>query len=272
MRILPPLPPLLLVLVACAASADNTTEIILATTTSAYETGLLDTLIDQFTASTGIEVKPIAVGSGAALAMAERGDADATLTHDTAAEARYVAAGHLVEGRRLMHNDFLLVGPAADPAGVAGITDAVEAMRRVAARGPFVSRGDGSGTESRELALWQEAGVSPDSVHGRVETGQGMSATLYVTNDRQAYTLVDRATWLTLRNRVDLMPLSEGDPRLRNDYSAYLVNPERHSGTRAAPARKFLKFMVSPAAQHVIAGFGRERLGGQLFIPDVLDE
>jgi tungstate transport system substrate-binding protein len=262
----------LLLLSACASSADERTEIILATTTSAYETGLLDTLIDQFRTSTGIGVKPIAVGSGAALMMAERGDADATLTHDPAAEARYVAAGHLVEGGRLMHNDFLLVGPAADPAGVAGITDAVEAMRRVAARGPFVSRGDGSGTESRELWLWEEAEVNVDTVRGRVETGQGMSATLYVANDRRSYTLVDRATWLALRGRVELEPLSEGDPRLRNDYSVHLVNPALHPGTRVGPARRFLEFMHSPAAQRVIAQFGRERLGGQLFIPDALGE
>lgn len=270
MRILLPL--VVLLIAACASSADQRTEIILATTTSAYETGLLDTLIDQFLASTGIDVKPIAVGSGAALMMARRGDADATLTHDPTAEARYVAAGHLVEGRRLMHNDFLLVGPAADPAGVEGTTDAVEAMRRVAVRGPFVSRGDGSGTESRELALWQEAGVPVDSVRARVETGQGMSATLYVANDRQAYTLVDRGTWLTLRHRVDLVPLSEGDPRLRNDYSVHLVNPELHPGTRAEPARRFLEYLVSPAAQQLIADFGRERLGGQLFIPDAASE
>ena len=272
MRIRPAPLLLLLLIVACAAPAAEQAGIILATTTSAYETGLLDTLIDQFTATTGIEVKPIAVGSGAALMMAERGDADATLTHDPAAEARYVAAGHLVEGRRLMHNDFLLVGPPVDPAGVAGTADAVEAMRRVAARGPFVSRGDGSGTESQELALWQEAGVVVDSVRGRVETGQGMSATLYVANDRQAYTLVDRATWLTLRSRVELVPLSEGDPRLRNDYSVHLVNPALHLGTRAVPARKFLEFMVSPAVQQMIAEFGRERLGGRLFIPETPGE
>ncbi len=261
-----------LVLVACASRADERTEVILATTTSAYETGLLDTLIDQFTASTGIEVKPIAVGSGAALMMAERGDADATLTHDPDAEARYVAAGHLVEGRALMHNDFLMVGPAGDPAGVAGEPDAVEAMRRVAAHGAFVSRGDGSGTESRELQLWQEAGVNVDSLAHRVETGQGMSATLYVANDRQAYTLVDRGTWLTLRNRVELVPLSQGDPRLLNRYSIHLVSPDLHPGTRADPARAFLAFLVSPAVQQVIAEFGRARLGGRPFIPDALGE
>ncbi|HEU4801070.1 MAG TPA: substrate-binding domain-containing protein [Gemmatimonadales bacterium] len=270
MRFRPALLPVLLI--ACASSTDERTELILATTTSAYESGLLDTLIDQFRALTGIDVKPIAVGSGAALMMAQRGDADATLTHDPTAEARYVAAGHLVEGRRLMHNDFVLVGPAADPAGVASNTDAVEAMRRVATLGPFVSRGDGSGTESRELLLWQEAGVPVDSVKSRVETGQGMSATLYVANDQQAYTLVDRATWLTLRNRVDLVPLLEDGARLRNDYSVHLVNPELHPGTRVVPARRFLEFMVSPAAQQVIAEFGRERLGGQLFIPDALGE
>ena len=262
----------LLLLVACASTAGEPSEIILATTTSAYETGLLDTLIDQFTASTGIEVKPIAVGSGAALMMAERGDADAILTHDPVAEARYVAAGHLVEGRALMHNDFLLVGPASDPAGVAGAADAVEAMRRVAARGEFVSRGDGSGTEACEFRLWQEAGVNVDSIAQRVETGHGMSATLYVASDRQSYTLVDRGTWLTLRSRVDLVPLSEGDPRLLNEYSIHLVSPELHSGTRTEPARRFLDYLVSPEAQQLIGDFGRDRLGGQPFIPDARGE
>jgi tungstate transport system substrate-binding protein len=262
----------LLLLVACSSTAGERSEIILATTTSAYETGLLDTLIDRFTASTGIQVKAIAVGSGAALMMAERGDADATLTHDPDAEARYVAAGHLVEGRALMHNDFLLVGPASDPAGVAGVTDAAEGMRRVAAGGEFVSRGDGSGTEACELKLWQEAGVIVDSIARRLETGQGMSATLYVASDRQAYTLVDRGTWLTLKNRVDLVTQSEGDPRLRNNYSVHLVSPDLHPGIRAEPARQFLAYLVSPAAQQVIADFGRTRLGGQLFVPDALGE
>ena len=204
--------------------------------------------------------------------MAERGDADAILTHDPVAEARYVAAGHLVEGRALMHNDFLLVGPASDPAGVAASDDVVEAMRLVAARGEFVSRGDGSGTEACELRLWQEAGVNLDSIAKRVETGQGMSATLYVASDRQAYTLVDRGTWLTLRNRVDLVPLSEGDTRLLNEYSIHLVSPELHPGTRTEPARRFLDYLVSPEAQQLIGDFGRDRLGGQLFMTDALGE
>ena len=257
---------------ACTPRAEPPTELILATTTSVYETGLLDSLIDRFDAATGIQVKPIAVGSGAALMMAARGDADAVLTHDPEAEAKALAAGDLIRRVHIMHNDFLLVGPATDPVGAKDAPDLLESMRRVAARGTFVSRGDASGTETRERMLWKAAGLSVDSIRGRIETGQGMSATLYVTNERQAYTLVDRGTWLTLHARVTLIPIADGDPRLLNQYSSYAVNPARHPGVKVEAASRWLEFLVTPEIQRYIGDYGRARLGGQLFVPDALRE
>lgn len=253
--------------VACGRGAGAPPDLILATTTSVYETGLLDSLLARFTAESGVGVKPISVGSGAALAMAARGDADVVLSHDPAAERRAVEAGYLLPGRRVMHNDFLIVGPAEDPADVGGTASLDEAMRRLAEAGEFVSRGDGSGTESREAQLWKAAGRDTAQLDRRIETGQGMSATLYVANERGAYTLVDRGTWLTLRGRVALAPLLEGDVRLLNVYSAFPVNPSRHPTVQPDPARRLVDFLVAPATQAYIGEFARERLGGQLFVP-----
>lgn len=245
--------------------------IVLATTTSVYDTGLLDSLLALFEPASGIDVKPIATGSGAALEMARRGEADAVLVHDPVAEAAAVARGDLIEGRRIMHNDFLLVGPPDDPAHARGRSLA-DAMRAIALRARFLSRGDGSGTESRERALWAAAGIDPDSLRSRSETGQGQAATLFVAGERGAYTLTDRGTWLTLRARVQLVSIIEGDPALLNIYTAYVVNPLRHPGAHPAPARAFVAFLASPQAQRLIRRFGVERLGGRLFIPDILHE
>jgi tungstate transport system substrate-binding protein len=244
---------------------------VLATTTSVYDTGLLDSLLPVFQATSGIHVKPIAVGSGAALEMARRGEADAALVHDPAAEKLAVARGDLIEGRRIMHNDFLLVGPPGDPAHAGGGSLA-DAMRAIATRSRFISRGDGSGTETHERDLWALARVNPDSLATRSETGQGMAATLFVASERGAYTLTDRGTWLTLRSRIQLEPVVEGDSALLNVYSAYIVNPARHRRTHPALARAFLSFLASPAAQRLIGRFGVRRLGGQLFVPDIVHE
>ena len=244
--------------------------IILATTTSTQDSGLLDLLVPRFEQARGIEVKVIAVGTGAALRMASSGDADAVLVHAPAAERRYVEAGDLVDGRRVMHNDFVLVGPAADPAGIRRLTSAADAMRAIAARGVFVSRGDESGTHAQELALWSGAGVNPASLPRREETGQGMGATLNIADQRAAYTLTDRATYLALKPRLALALLFEGDARLHNVYHAYAVNPARHRGVRYAEARAFIDFLVSPAVQQAIAGFRREEYGQPLFFPDAL--
>jgi len=243
-------------------------DMVLATTTSTQDSGLLDTLLPVFRAGSGIEVKVIAVGSGAALAMARTGDADAVLVHAPEAERPYVESGDLVEGRRIMHNDFLIVGPAGDPARASGARDLAAAMGRIAAAGPFISRGDGSGTEKKELELWKAAGVEPAKVHRREETGQGMGATLLVASERRGYTLTDRGTYLALRQRLDLIPLVEGDPKLLNVYHAYVVNPAKHRKVKPGEARALVEFLASEPAQTMIGSFGRGRFGQPLFFSD----
>jgi len=246
-------------------------EIILATTTSTQDTGLLDSLLPMFQRETGIEVKSIAVGSGAALEMARRGDADAVLVHAPEAERSYVESGDLTEGRLVMHNDYLILGPSGDPAHVRGRQDAAAAMRAIAAAGAFVSRGDGSGTEQKELALWQAAGVSPTSMRRREETGQGMGATLLVAEARQTYTLSDRGTYLAFKDRLTLVPLVEGDPRLRNIYHAYVVNPGKHPTVRRVEAARFVRYLTESKTQEWIGRFGRTKFGQPLFVPDALN-
>lgn len=241
---------------------------VLATTTSTQDSGLLDALVPMFRSATGIDVKVIAVGTGAALDLAARGDADAVLVHAWESEKKYIARGDIVAGRLVMHNDFLLVGPPADPARVRGSATVAVAMRAIAATGRFISRGDGSGTEKMALALWRLAGVDPRSVRGRDASGQGMGATLLVADQRGAYTLTDRATYLAFRDRVRLAPVLENDPRLLNVYHAYIVNPAKHPGVKAALARAWVDFLVSPPTQRLIASFGRGRFGRALFVPD----
>jgi tungstate transport system substrate-binding protein len=256
-----------LLLAALPAEAQKA-EIILATTTSTQDTGLLDSLLPMFTRETGIAVKPIAVGTGAALEMARRGDADAVLVHAPQAEEEYVASGDITGGRRIMYNDFLIVGPATDPAHVKGSHDATAAMKAIAGGHSFVSRGDGSGTEKKELELWQAAGVTPASVTRREETGQGMGATLLVADQRQTYTLTDRGTWLAFKDKMTLVPLVEGDPRLRNIYHAYIVNPGRHPTAKRTEATRFVRFLVEPQVQTWIGRFGTLKYGQPLFVPD----
>jgi tungstate transport system substrate-binding protein len=243
-------------------------EIILATTTSTQDTGLLDSLLPMFKRETCIEVKPIAVGTGAALEMARRGDADAVLVHAPEAEKAYVESGDLIGGRRIMHNDFLIIGPAGDPAKIRGQKDAALAMKAIAAGGSFVSRGDGSGTEKKELELWKVAGVSPASIPQREETGQGMGATLLVADARKTYTLTDRGTYLAFKDRLSLVPLVEGDPRLLNIYHAYVVNPGKHPTAHRSEAARFVRFLTEPKVQEWIGQFGRAKFGQPLFVPD----
>ena len=243
-------------------------DMVLATTTSTQDSGLLDSLLPVFRAGSGIEVKVIAVGSGAALEMARTGDADAVLAHAPEAERLYVESGDLVEGRRIMHNDFLIVGPADDPARAGAAADLTSAIRRLAAAGPFISRGDGSGTEKKELELWKLAGVEPAQVRRREETGQGMGATLAIASERRGYTLTDRGTYLAVRERLDLIPLVEGYPRLLNVYHAYVVNPAKHREVKPDEARALVAFLASPPAQTLIGSFGESRFGQPLFFPD----
>ncbi len=238
----------------------------LATTTSTEASGLLAELLPAFEARTGIRVHVIAVGTGKALRLGQAGDVDVVLVHARAAEDAFMAAGHGSERRDVMWNDFLLVGPGADGAGIRGAPDVLEALRRIArARARFVSRGDDSGTHKRELALWKEAGVSP-SPPWYLESGQGMGRVLQMAAELRAYTLTDRGTWLAYQGRLEpLAALFEGDARLHNPYGVIAVNPARHPGIDAAAARAFVEWITSPEAQERIGAF-RVR-GRQLFHP-----
>jgi tungstate transport system substrate-binding protein len=244
--------------------------IILATTTSTQDSGLLDVLVPRFEKERGIEVKVIAVGTGAALRMAGSGDADVVLVHAPEAERTYVGSGDLVDGRLVMHNDFVIVGPADDPAGVKKAATVADAMRAIAARNTFVSRGDESGTHTQELALWAAARIEPRSLTRREETGQGMGATLNIADQKRAYTLSDRGTYLSLRKRLGLVIVFQGDPTLRNVYHVYAVNPTKHPKARRTEARAFVDFLVSTPIQQAIAAFNRDVYGESLFFPAAL--
>lgn len=256
----------LLVAVACGG---GDSELILATTTSTENSGLLDVLLPLYEEASGDSVKVIAVGSGAAMSMGERGDADVLLVHSPAAEQAFVDAGFGVERARVMFNDFVVVGPADDPAGIAGTGDVAEAFARLAATGArFVSRGDDSGTHAMERTLWAAASleVQTDSA-GYTESGQGMAATLTIAAETGAYTLTDRATWLSVSDPTRLPLLVEGDERLFNVYHVMLVNPELHDSVNSEAGRRFRAFLLDAETQILIGGFGRERYGQPLFMP-----
>jgi tungstate transport system substrate-binding protein len=239
--------------------------LILATTTSTQDSGLLDELLPAFTADTGWRVKPVAVGSGQAIELGRRGEADVLLVHSPAAEEEFVAEGTAGERRLVMHNDFVLVGPAADPAGIRDVP-AAEAMAKIAASGAgFVSRGDESGTHAREKQLWEELGIVPSGQWYR-STGQGMGATLSVAGETGAYTLTDRATFLSQPG--DLEVLNEGDKALLNIY--HVIELTKRAGDRVQPdgAKAFADWLVGEQAQKLIGEFGAEEFGQPLFVPD----
>ncbi|OGK82131.1 MAG: tungsten ABC transporter substrate-binding protein [Candidatus Rokubacteria bacterium GWC2_70_16] len=247
--------------------AAGATTVILATTTSLQDSGLLDVLVPLFEKRSGHTVKSIAVGTGQALALASRGEADVVLAHAPALEKKYEAEGLLLRRRLVMANDFVLVGPEGDPAGIRGLASAIEAMKRIAAaRARFVSRGDRSGTHALEIALWKEAGVEPRGPW-YIESGQGMAQTLGIARERGAYTLADRATHVALRQRVAPPVLVEGDRRLLNLYSVLEVSPGAGPRVNAAGGRAFADFMLAPEAQAVIRAFGADRHGHPLFMP-----
>lgn len=254
---------------AAPAAAQDSTSLVLATTTGTYDSGLLDSLLPRFERENGIKVKIIAVGTGAALAMARRGDADAVLVHAPPRELEYVQSGDLIEGRLIMHNDFVLAGPPDDPAGVKSCRDIPCAMRAIARTGPFISRGDRSGTHEMELILWRKAELAPEAARNRVESGQGMGATLDIAAQRAAYVLTDRGTYMAHPAGRRLPIVFEGDPVLLNVYHAYVVNPAKHLKVNLRGAQLFVAFMADPATQRAIGRFGRERYGRSLYIPDV---
>ena len=259
----------LLAVLTLGAQAPQSPEILLATTTSTRDAGLLDSLLPIFERRSGFKVNVVAVGSGQALEMGRRGDADVVLAHAPEAERVLADSGYFLRRRLVMHNDFLVVGPAADPAAVRGMTDAVAAVRRVAARrAPFVSRGDRSGTHLLEQKLWRLAEVRPPPNGWYVESGQGMAATLQMADQKRAYTLTDRATYLAWRDKVQLLPLVEGDPLLYNVYHVMEVNPRHAPRVNVAGGRALADFLVTREAQAFIAEFGKSRFGQSLFVPD----
>jgi len=245
-------------------------DVVVASTTSTRDTGLLDSLLPIFTARTGYRVQLLAVGTGQALTMGRRGDADVVLVHAPEAERVLVDSGYFVRRLLVMHNEFLIVGPAADPAGLRGMPDAAAALLRLAEhRAVFVSRADNSGTEQRERMLWQKAGrVQPRGEPWYIEAGQGMGATLQMASEKRAYTLTDIGTYLAWQSKVELVPLVQGDPALFNVYHVLEPNPRNAPRINVAGGRAFADFMVDTATQRLIGQFGTTRFGRPLFIPD----
>ena len=243
-----------------------------ASTTSTEQSGLFDHLLPAFTKATGIEVRVVAVGTGQALKIGERGDADVLLVHDRAAELAFVAAGWGVGRHDVMYNDFVVVGPQSDPAGVGGVTDAVAAFGKIAATGAtFVTRGDDSGTNTAEVRLWRDAGIDPKAASAVAgwykDIGGSMGAALNASAAMGAYTLSDRGTWLNFRNRRDLVILVQGDRRLFNQYGVMLVNPARHPAVKATLGQRFVDWLISAEGQQAVAAY---RINGeQVFFPDV---
>jgi tungstate transport system substrate-binding protein len=258
--------------IASAAATVQSRDVILATTTSTRDAGLLDTLVPVFERQSGYHVKIIAVGSGQALALGRRGDADVVLAHAPDAERALVDSGYFVQRRLVMHNDFLIVGPASDPAGVRGFTDPVAALRRIRARAqPFVSRGDQSGTHQLEQKLWRLAGSGGGAPGGDgwyIEAGQGMGATLQIADEKHGYTISDRATYLAWRDKLQLVPMVEGDTLLYNVYHVLELNPRNASRINIAGGHAFADFLLAPATQARIGAFGTARFGQSLFVPD----
>ena len=241
--------------------------VILSTTTSTQDSGLLDVLVPLFEQKIGYTVKTIAVGTGQALALAARGEADVVLAHAPALEKKYVADGKMLDRRLVMYNDFVIIGPADDPAKIKGLTKAADAMKAIAATGSrFVSRGDNSGTHVLEKTLWKLAGVEPRGAW-YIEAGQGMGATLGIADDRKAYTLTDRGTFLAFQRRVRLPILLEGDRPLLNIYSVMQVNPSNGPRVNTAGGAAFADFMVSSDTQKIIKTFGVDKYGQPLFVP-----
>ena len=243
--------------------------IVMASTTSTEQSGLFGHLLPVFTAQTGIAVRVVAQGTGQALATARKGDADVVFVHDRVAEERFVADGYGLARRDVMYNDFVIVGPKADPAKIAGGSDVTAALTRIAqSKQAFVSRGDKSGTHAAELRYWKQAGVDPHAGDGSWyrESGSGMGPTLNVAAQMNAYTIADRGTWLNFRNRAELAVLVQGDKRLFNQYGVIVVNPARHPHVKHELAQAFADWVVSPAGQAAIAAY---KVGGeQLFFPN----
>jgi len=243
--------------------------IILATTTSTQDSGLLDVLLPLFEKKTGYFVKTIAVGSGQAMAMGQKGEADVLLVHSPAAERKFVAEGYGINRRLIMHNDYTIVGPPGDLAKIKGVKPASEAFKKIASeRALFMSRGDNSGTHSKEREIWKASGINPEGEKWYQQTGLGMGQTLNVAAEKKGYTLADRGTYLALKKNLGLDILVEGDAILLNIYHVIEVNPAKWPKVNAAGGKAFADFMVSKETQDLIKTFGVDKFGSPLFFPD----
>jgi tungstate transport system substrate-binding protein len=253
---------------ACAAEPAQK-NLILATTTSTQDSGLLDVLIPLFEKQTGYNVKTVAVGTGAALQMGVNGEADVLLVHAPTSELPLIQNGDCISRKLVMHNDFVIVGPPSDPAGINGMTDAVAAFKKIADTGSlFISRGDNSGTNKMEVSIWGKASADPTGQDWYQQTGQGMGASLTITSEKQGYTLTDRATYLATKANLELDIMVQGDPILLNIYHVMQVNPNKNSQINADGAKAFVDFMISKDTQNVIKSFGVDKYGQPLFFPD----
>jgi tungstate transport system substrate-binding protein len=260
----------LFILMGSSVGFAQTKTVILSTTTSTQDSGLLDVLIPIFEKNTGYFVKTIAVGSGQAMAMGQKGEADVLLVHSPAAEKKFVAEGYGINRRLIMHNDFIIVGPPADSAKIKGIKSASEAFKKMAASNAlFLSRGDNSGTHAKEKAIWKAAGIDPEKEKWYQQTGLGMGQTLSVAAEKKGYTLADRGTYLALKKNLGIDILVEGDAILLNIYHVIEVNPAKWPKVNAAGGKAFADFMVSKETQAIIKTFGVEKFGSPLFFPDV---
>jgi tungstate transport system substrate-binding protein len=243
----------------------------MSTTTSTDNSGLLSVLLPPFEEAFQVKVDVIAVGTGKALALGANGDVDVVFVHARAAEDKFVADGDGVNRRDVMYNDFVIIGPESDPAGIKEVQSATEAFKKIAeAQAGFISRGDDSGTHKKEKIIWQEAGITPEGEWYQ-EAGQGMGAVLTIANDKQAYTMSDRGTYLAFTEKIDLKILSEGDPILYNPYGIIAVNPAKFPHVNYTKAMAFIGWVTSPEGQKIIKEFGKEKFGQPLFYPMVIE-
>ena len=244
----------------------------LATTTSTEDTGILPVLNAPFEKMMNIKVDVISVGTGKALELGARGDVDVVLVHAREAEDKFVANGSGINRRDVMYNDFIIIGPEKDPAKIKGMKDAQEALKKIAlTQAPFISRGDDSGTNKKELKLWEKAGIKPEG-KWYFEAGQGMGPVLTMANEKQAYTLSDRGTYLAYRGKIELKILSEGDPILNNPYGVIAVNPAKFPHVKYIYAMAYIGWLTSPECQKIIREFGKDKFGQPLFIPTAIPE
>ncbi|UCF87305.1 MAG: extracellular solute-binding protein [Nitrospiraceae bacterium] len=260
----------LIMVLAVTSQIYAETRIRCASTTSTQNSGLFDHILPLFEEKTGIRVDVVAVGTGAAIEIGKRGDADVVFVHAKELELKAVQQGHFVDRNDVMYNDFILIGPPDDPAGIREIPSASDALRKIADRGSlFVSRGDASGTHMKELSVWKKAGLIPAGNKWYLEVGQGMAKTQRIANEKRAYTLTDRGTWLSLKDRdnLEMSVLLEGDPALFNQYGVMAVNPAQHAHVMYKEAKKFIHWLVSEEGQKKISNF-KDKQGNRLFTPN----